>query len=196
MTARWPADIRKPVNRADALSLLVESPAYADRIRQRFERQVIRSEDDGACWGWSGSRVKAGYPRVSMFKGVEARGNRVSFVLANGRLPNKEVVAHSCDNPECCNPDHLFEATHSENILDAVSKNRHVPYRATANRKTRRISDADAAYIKGVYQRCSRSLGQTALARRFGVTQAAVRLLIEGKTYREVEALPVGPLTG
>lgn len=44
--------------------------------------------------------------------------------------PDKDItdldVCHSCDNPSCVNIDHLFAATHLENIQDCISKNRHM----------------------------------------------------------------------
>lgn len=185
MRIYWPVGVRKPTSREDALSLLVESDAYASRIQEKMDRLLIKSDDPNDCWGWAGSLTTQGYARVSMFKGVEARGNRVAFVLSSGRLPVMPVVAHSCDNPTCCNPRHLREATQSENLQECVRRGRHVPHRAKSNRHARRLTEEQVAFIRAHYRRSSRDWGQAAMGRRFGVTQTAIYFLVNGRTYRE-----------
>jgi hypothetical protein len=40
-------------------------------------------------------------------------------------------ILHRCDNPQCCNPEHLFVGTQAENMADMRRKgrgrNRHSP---------------------------------------------------------------------
>lgn len=89
----------------------------------RFWEKVQKGEI-GACWIWLGKslprRATANRPEAY---GVFKSGNksylahRVAYLLAYGRNPN-QFVLHRCDNPTCCNPSHLYEGSHADNMRD------------------------------------------------------------------------------
>lgn len=80
-----------------------------------------------ACWTWGRSKNRKGYGNVGLFEGgrwSSQLAHRMAWYIHTGEKPGDSLVMHTCDNPGCCNPDHLRLGTNSDNMADMVSKGR------------------------------------------------------------------------
>lgn len=93
-------------------------------LAERFWRKVDKS---GECWVWTGCRHVAGYGRFNtqdaQWSGV-VYAHRMAWELTHGPIPPGLHVLHRCDNPPCCNPEHLWLGTNADNHADKVQKGR------------------------------------------------------------------------
>lgn len=99
-------------------------------LSERFWSKV-RKEEGAACWLWIGARFKG--PREYGLLGNEQKeprlAHRISWELNRGPIPTGMQVLHTCDNPPCVRPDHLFLGTQKDNMQDMISKGRNAPQR-------------------------------------------------------------------
>lgn len=81
------------------------------------------------CWEWNKYRLATGYGRTR-YMGRNFLAHRLAWILAHPddliQIADKPkiLVCHHCDNPPCCNPDHLFIGNHQKNCHDMRAKGR------------------------------------------------------------------------
>lgn len=98
-----------------------------------FTRLDKKLEKSGECWVFTGARNPGGYG-VFSYKGQGRLARRVMFELTEGRSPEGYVM-HSCDNPPCCNPEHLFEGTQKDNLKGMRQRGRSLTGERNSNAK-------------------------------------------------------------
>ena len=87
----------------------------------------VRDADE--CWEWKGRIDKSTGRGAPVFHKVKFGAPRLALALTDGFLPEKDIFAcHKCDNPKCCNPNHLWWGTHRENMDDCTRKGRRVEF--------------------------------------------------------------------
>lgn len=77
----------------------------------------------GGCLEWSGHRQRQGYGQVQ-YLGKRMLAHRLAWQFAHGPIPEGMFVCHRCDNPPCCNVQHLFLGTNDDNMKDMARKGR------------------------------------------------------------------------
>lgn len=137
-------------------------------FEERFWKYVLIGPK---CWIWTGKPGSGGYGRINRggCNGRNVRAHRASWEIHYGKIPDGMWVLHTCDNPLCVRPDHLFLGTHTDNMHDCIRKNRH------------RAATRPESYKNG---RMGRSLG--AFSYSDDIIIKAVSLVNNGKTHREV----------
>lgn len=101
----------------------VEFEEYCQSVADRFWNNVdVGNEED--CWEWKGSlSIRGKYGQLmTSFKGVRflKKGHRLSYLINKGDIPDNLIVCHMCNNSKCCNPNHLYLGTHSDNWNDTI----------------------------------------------------------------------------
>lgn len=76
------------------------------------------------CHLWTASKNKFGYGKFGDGNGGWTFAHRFSFQLNKGKIPKGKYVLHTCDNPSCVNPDHLYLGSYKDNAKDRESRKR------------------------------------------------------------------------
>jgi hypothetical protein len=151
------------------------------------------------CLEWTGNRTVpegVGSYGLVRFRGRQWKAHRVAWTLARGEVPPGLCVLHKCDNPPCCNPDHLFLGTYGDNVRDAHRKGRGhrnprgiplPPERIVNFSRGERhyravLSEADVRFILANKGR----IRQVDLAAKFGVTQGMVSSIHRGDSWKHI----------
>jgi hypothetical protein len=72
---------------------------------------------------WTASKNAFGYGKFGQgSKWMLA--HRYSWQATNGDIPEGKYVLHTCDNPSCVNPKHLYLGTYKENARDREDRKR------------------------------------------------------------------------
>lgn len=100
---------------------------WRNKPADRFWENVNIVDAD-QCWEWKLARLSGKYQYGRLHWGSKnSYAHQVAMELTHGEIPEGMYVCHKCDNPICCNPNHLFFGTQSQNVCDAVSKGRWYP---------------------------------------------------------------------
>lgn len=145
---------------------------------------------ESGCWEWTGAKDQQGYPNASINR-IQVRVHRVTLAEKLGRpLEPEEHACHTCDNPPCINPDHLFAGTAKENMEDASRKGRmalgerngrHLnPFRGMTRRTI------SARQVEIVRLSLAEGITQAHVAAFLGVSEAAISRIANGTRHRVV----------
>lgn len=92
------------------------------KLKSILNRILISNNSD--CWPWQGRTNKNGYASVRV-GGPLTLVHRIMWCLHNHKeVPIGMEICHECDNPTCCNPNHLVPKTHVQNMGDMVTRGR------------------------------------------------------------------------
>ena len=147
-------------------------------IAERFWNKVTITD---GCWLWTAHRDKDGYGAFKLPSGQHVRAHRMAFELDVGMIPEGTFVLHRCDNPPCCNPDHLFIGTSRDNIVDMVTKQRQARGEQDGNAKL------TVRQVRAIRRGAAAGRTYAELAPRFGVDRSTVGRVVNGDTWVHLE---------
>jgi hypothetical protein len=122
---------------------MIEIPTLTESDIKRFWSKVDKRGPND-CWEWVAALDTTGRGVFRVQK-VLFKAPRISYTLSH-KDPEKLCVCHSCDNPACCNPKHLWLGTQTENTRDRDIKGRQVSRRGN-NHGCAVLTEEQARYI-------------------------------------------------
>ncbi len=148
---------------------------FADR-RERPRTQSLEArfwakvEKSDGCWLWIAA-TNGHYGKISSSEKPHRTllAHIVSYELHHGPVPGGKFVCHTCDNPLCVRPDHLFAGTPQENNDDMAAK----------ERSSRALTSEQANEIRARY--VPHVILQRDLAAEYRVGEGTIRAVIHGK---------------
>lgn len=160
---------------------LPESPETAFRKASLAEKLRIGARRVASgCWEWQRGTDVKGYA-VFRHEAKRHKAYRAAWQVHRGDIPDGAYVCHTCDNPLCVNPDHLFLGTHADNMADMRRKKRHARGETSPRAK---LTEADVSEM--------RSLGASGwtnpdLSKRFGVSRSTVSSILARRYWKHVK---------
>lgn len=147
---------------------------------ERFHEKWMLNEESG-CWEWQAATMGRGYGFIKI-PGTRKQINahRLSYLIHYSSIPDDKIVCHSCDNPKCVKPSHLFLGTQSENLTDMKSKGRHL------NGEKNTESKLTEGMVRQIHNLAKQGVSQSKIGRSYGVGQGTVWKILHGQRWKHV----------
>ena len=153
---------------------------HPDEIIVRFFENINYPGNDDDCWTWKGYCNKAGYGIFNWNRHIKA--HRFVYECYNGSISTDIFVCHTCDNPPCCNPNHLKLGTDMDNKQDMVQKNRQAF--GTANGMSKLNDEIIIEILEGIRSGKYTSLQQICSAH--SIAESPIRDIFNRKLWSHV----------
>jgi hypothetical protein len=143
--------------------------------KKLFFKKVKKSS---GCWNWTARKNKDGYGQV-WINHKSYYAHRISWSLKNGEIPKGMYILHSCDNPGCVNPNHLFLGTQADNVMDCFKKGKTTFGERDhfAKLKEKEVFEIRRLYKTGV-------VSQKLLSKMFMVSNTQINLIVRGVSWK------------
>lgn len=147
-------------------------------VEHKLFSKTIRK--DNGCWEYTGQRDAKGYGYYN-----RTRAHRLAYELRCGAIPEGLCVCHSCDNPPCINPDHLWLGTQADNQADKYLKRRSSAPSGEQNHNAK-LTELQVRGIKRLLQ--DPNANPYLIATDYGVSFSTIFSIRRGQTWKHVQA--------
>lgn len=146
------------------------TPKQLESFKKRFWKYVKKTK---TYWLWTGGKTRGNYGTFKAYSYKMMRAHRASLIVHGIDLMPDIDVCHSCDNPLCVNPSHLWQGTRSENMQDCLQK----------GRGRAKITPKDVRKIRaiGKIKKCSE------IAKDFNLSEQSIYRIIKNKTWAHIK---------
>lgn len=140
------------------------------------------TDTSGEHWMWTGTQDGKGYGLVWDGRvGKNRYAHVVAWELEYGQSADGKVVRHDCDIPLCVRPTCLLIGTHADNVADKVGRNRQPK---GSSHGIAKITEEQVLELRALY--ASEAWSQKRLAKRFGIAQGNVSLIVNRKAWAHI----------
>jgi hypothetical protein len=117
---------------------------------------LVDKRDPSECWPWLGAKDSNGRAQFRVdLKGAPTTAARIAWSLANRKpFPEDMDACHSCDEPWCVNPGHIWPGTRLENMRDAVKKRRMFHQKKTHCKNGHEFTKEDTRFDESGQRHC------------------------------------------
>lgn len=150
--------------------------------------KVSRVDGMSECWEWTKALVG---PQDGLRYGVFRRhgknitAHRAAYEAFVGPIPAGALICHKCNNPRCCNPEHLYAGTYQSNADDMMAHGAYMAARPRRIKHSRaKLTEEDVAEIRHLASETD--LTYVEIAARFGVDRSTVNRLALNDAWPEM----------
>ena len=166
---------------------------YSKDLKNSNIKDIVVEIDDNGCWNCiSHSKYRGGYIKVYK-NGKNIKLHREVLSIKLGRkLLNTEVTRHKCDNPQCCNPEHLEVGTMQDNVNDMIQRERafwqtHPKEKFTISKRNKANINITEDDVTLIYKKVvGENISQKHICEEYGYTRGIVQNIINKKTWKHL----------
>lgn len=156
-------------------NILIKNPL------ERFWKNIKFSDSNIECWEWVGRKSYKKYG-IMKINSRNVQAHRFSYELHSGKeVPENMLVCHTCDNPSCVNPNHLFLGTIADNNADRDKKGRKALGEKCGKSK---LLEED---IRCIRQMFSLGYSDSEISKYFSVWHTTIRAIRIGRCWSHVQ---------
>lgn len=144
---------------------------------EKFMKNVKKIEN--GCWEWQGPVVSVGYGCFRI-ENKSVYAHRASWEIFKGEIPKGMLICHTCDNPKCVNPEHLFIGNHKDNYEDMKKKGRHPTCKVKKNDHEFYVENTDHP-LKLYFQKNDTCLSKA--AKKIGISTTHLHRILKRQSY-------------
>ncbi len=133
-------------------------------------------EPNGDCLEWTGLKTSKGYGLTSAYDKLW-RTHRLALHLEGIDVTGHHVL-HSCDNPRCCNPEHLRTGTAVENSADMTSRRRNP---IGEDRHNAKLTEQQVIEIRAIS-----GMRRVDIGKRYGIARGTVNDIVNRRSWKHI----------
>ncbi len=147
----------------------------------RFEKLITKGKKN-ECW--ERNLRDEGYG--NFWDGTRQMGfHQAAYVFWRGPIPKGLCVLHTCDNPRCVNPFHLFLGTIADNARDMKEKGRGKGSNLPGDKNGRAVLTWDD--VENIRLKKSLGFSTSRLSHLFKVTTTQIKRIVNNQQWNRKE---------